>query len=217
MSRRVWQKKIFMCYIGTKEKLIYQFQGGRNGRKILVIGGVAWDPKAAARRCRRLMPDASITMIDENEFISYGGCGIPYFVSGEVQNVDALRQTNADEIRDPAFFPSPSKNIDVRSIQGRSRLIGPKRVSLSKISKPARKRNSAWPTSLSLRPAPPRACRQFLAPTLKACIPAYPPGSGVRPFAMPAKPAPRVNGAVIVGGGFIGLESGRCPGRYVGA
>ena len=56
--------------------------------KILVIGGVALGPKAAAR-CRRLMPDASITMIDENEFISYGGCGIPYFVSGEVQNVDA--------------------------------------------------------------------------------------------------------------------------------
>ena len=79
--------------------------------KILVIGGVALGPKAAAR-CRRLMPDASITMIDENEFISYGGCGIPYFVSGEVQNVDALRQTNADEIRDPAFFKS-SKNIDV--------------------------------------------------------------------------------------------------------
>ena len=75
--------------------------------KILVIGGVALGPKAAAR-CRRLMPDASITMIDENEFISYGGCGIPYFVSGEVQNVDALRQTNADEIRDPAFS-SPRK------------------------------------------------------------------------------------------------------------
>ena len=50
-------------------------------QKILVIGGVALGPKAACR-CKRLMPDAEITLVDENLFISYGGCGIPYYVSG---------------------------------------------------------------------------------------------------------------------------------------
>ena len=53
-------------------------------QKILVIGGVALGPKAACR-CKRLMPDAEITLVDENLFISYGGCGIPYYVSGEVK------------------------------------------------------------------------------------------------------------------------------------
>lgn len=82
-------------------------------KKILVIGGVALGPKAASR-CRRLLPDAEITMVDENDYISYGGCGIPYYVSGEVQNIDALRQTNADVIRDPAFFAA-QKNIIVHN------------------------------------------------------------------------------------------------------
>ena len=45
--------------------------------KILIVGGVALGPKAASR-CMRLMPDAEVTLVDENVYISYGGCGIPY-------------------------------------------------------------------------------------------------------------------------------------------
>ena len=36
---------------------------------ILVIGGVALGPKAAAR-AKRLMPDANITLIDQGTYIS---------------------------------------------------------------------------------------------------------------------------------------------------
>ena len=72
-------------------------------KKILVVGGVALGPKAACR-CKRLMPDAEITLVDENEFISYGGCGIPYFVSGEINNIDDLRSTPYHTVRDPEFF-----------------------------------------------------------------------------------------------------------------
>lgn len=72
-------------------------------QKILVIGGVALGPKAACR-CKRLMPDAEITLVDENLFISYGGCGIPYYVSGEVNNLDDLRATPYHTVRDPEFF-----------------------------------------------------------------------------------------------------------------
>ena len=54
--------------------------------RVVVIGAVALGPKAASR-CKRLAPDASIVLVDQAERISYGGCGIPYFVSGEVNRV----------------------------------------------------------------------------------------------------------------------------------
>ena len=63
-------------------------------QKIVVIGGVALGPKAACR-CLRLAPDTELTLIDENVFISYGGCGLPYYVSGEIQAIDALRSTKS--------------------------------------------------------------------------------------------------------------------------
>lgn len=72
-------------------------------KKVLVIGAVALGPKAASR-LRRLNPDAEITLIDEGTFISFGGCGIPYYVSGEVNALDALRATTYGTVRDPAYF-----------------------------------------------------------------------------------------------------------------
>lgn len=80
---------------------------------ILIIGGVALGPKAACR-CKRLMPDADITLIDENSLISYGGCGIPYYMSGEVNTIDALRATPYNTIRDAGFFAA-MKGVTVRT------------------------------------------------------------------------------------------------------
>ena len=82
-------------------------------QKILVIGGVALGPKAACR-CKRLMPDADITLVDENVFISYGGCGLPYYISGEIQNLDDLRATPYHTLRDPQFF-AEMKGLKVRT------------------------------------------------------------------------------------------------------
>jgi len=73
------------------------------GKKILVIGGVAAGPKTACR-VKRLMPDAEITVIDSDSLISYGGCGIPYFVSGDVSDEKELRSTSFHVVRDEAFF-----------------------------------------------------------------------------------------------------------------
>lgn len=81
--------------------------------KILVVGGVALGPKAACR-CKRLMPDAEVTLVDENALISYGGCGIPYYVSGEIQNLDDLRSTPYHTVRDADFFRD-MKGITVRT------------------------------------------------------------------------------------------------------
>ncbi len=82
-------------------------------QNILVIGGVALGPKAACR-CKRLMPEANVTMIDENVFISYGGCGMPFYLSGEINNLDDLRATPYHRVRDPQFFQE-LKGVNVRT------------------------------------------------------------------------------------------------------
>lgn len=73
------------------------------GKRIVIIGGVAAGPKAASR-VKRLMPDAEVTMIDQDSLISYGGCGIPYYVSGDVADEKELRSTSFHMLRDEYFF-----------------------------------------------------------------------------------------------------------------
>jgi NADPH-dependent 2,4-dienoyl-CoA reductase/sulfur reductase-like enzyme/rhodanese-related sulfurtransferase len=71
--------------------------------KILIIGGVAAGPKTACR-LKRLVPDAEVTIIDQDSLISYGGCGIPYYVSGDVSDEKELRNTSFHMTRDESFF-----------------------------------------------------------------------------------------------------------------
>ncbi|MFA7383994.1 MAG: FAD-dependent oxidoreductase [Desulfurivibrionaceae bacterium] len=73
------------------------------GKKIVIIGGVAAGPKTACR-VKRLLPDAEVTILDQDSLISYGGCGIPYFVSGDVSDEKELRNTSFHMTRDEAFF-----------------------------------------------------------------------------------------------------------------
>ncbi len=80
---------------------------------ILVLGASAAGLKAAAR-ARRLMPQAAITVIDQRTFISYGACGLPYFLSGEIQDLDTLRSTSYGTVRDAEYFRMV-KDRDVRT------------------------------------------------------------------------------------------------------
>ena len=61
-------------------------------KKVLVIGGVACGPKAAAR-IKRLDPEAEVTILEKGELLSYAGCGLPYYISGQVQNYNELMAT----------------------------------------------------------------------------------------------------------------------------
>ena len=78
---------------------------------VVVIGAVALGPKAACR-FKRLEPDSKVTMVDQSDLISYGGCGIPYFVSGDVSDASQLQSTSFHMVRDAKFFQSV-KDIDV--------------------------------------------------------------------------------------------------------
>lgn len=71
--------------------------------RIIVIGANAAGAKAAAK-ARRIDPRAEITVVDRGEFISYGACGIPYYVSDTVADVKELMSTPVGVVRDAAFF-----------------------------------------------------------------------------------------------------------------
>ncbi len=73
------------------------------GRKVIVVGAVAAGPKAAVR-VKRLDPDAEVVLIDQDSLISYGGCGIPYYVGGDVADEKELRSTSFHMLRDKYFF-----------------------------------------------------------------------------------------------------------------
>ena len=80
-------------------------------KKIVIVGAVAAGPKAACR-LKRLRPDWEVTMVDQDSLISYGGCGIPYYVSGDVSDESELRATSFHVVRDANFFEH-SKGVQV--------------------------------------------------------------------------------------------------------
>ncbi len=71
--------------------------------KIVIIGGVAAGPKAASKIIR-MNPNADITVIEKGELLSYAGCGLPYYISGEVKEQKQLMETPAGVVRDAVFF-----------------------------------------------------------------------------------------------------------------
>ncbi|MEW6182028.1 MAG: FAD-dependent oxidoreductase [Bacillota bacterium] len=81
------------------------------GKRIVVIGGAACGPKAAARS-RRRDPEAEITIVEQGGQVSVGRCGLPYYVGGRVREIKELCSTPAGVVRDPAFFEAV-KNIRV--------------------------------------------------------------------------------------------------------
>lgn len=171
-------------------------------QRILIIGGVALGPKAACR-CKRLAPDADVTLVDENVFISYGGCGLPYYMSGEINNLDDLRATPYHTIRDPEFFRT-MKDVTVRT-ETRALAIDRKAktllvrnvVSGKEETLPYDKLVIATGASPRIPPVEGRDLANVFSVTrLEAA-------RDIRKNCEGGK----VSQAVIVGGGFIGLES----------
>ncbi len=57
--------------------------------KIVIIGGVAAGATAAAK-ARRISPDAQITMLEAGPDVSFANCGLPYYIAGDIENRSSL-------------------------------------------------------------------------------------------------------------------------------
>ncbi|QAT42323.1 FAD-dependent oxidoreductase [Aminipila luticellarii] len=76
--------------------------------RIIIIGAVAAGTSAAAK-ARRNDENAEIVVYEKDSFISYSGCGMPYYIGGEVESAEELTP------RDPAFFKS-KYDVDIRTL-----------------------------------------------------------------------------------------------------
>lgn len=94
-------------------------------KNVVIIGGVALGSKAACR-FKRLEPEANVILIDQDEFVSYGGCGIPFYVSGDVSDIKELRTTSFHMVRDEKFF---------RDVKGFTVMTGTTAVSVDREKK----------------------------------------------------------------------------------
>lgn len=72
-------------------------------KRIVVVGGVAAGPKAAAK-ARRLDQQAEITIIQREPELSMATCGYPYYVGGHFNDRNALLSAGTGPIRNPAYF-----------------------------------------------------------------------------------------------------------------
>ena len=72
-------------------------------KRIIVIGGSAAGPKAAAK-ARRMDQNAEITIIQKEPDLSMASCGYPYFVGGFFDDRNQLLCTPTGVVRDPNFF-----------------------------------------------------------------------------------------------------------------
>ena len=75
--------------------------------KLLIIGGVAAGASAAAR-ARRLNEEAEIIVLEKDSFISFANCGLPYHIGGEIKDRGALLLQTPESLK-------AMLNIDVRT------------------------------------------------------------------------------------------------------
>ncbi|HPC85780.1 MAG TPA: FAD-dependent oxidoreductase [Smithellaceae bacterium] len=83
-----------------------------NRKRIIVIGGSAAGPKAAAK-ARRIDNDAEIIILQKDADLSMASCGYPYYVGGFFNDRNQLLCTPAGVVRNPMFYLN-AKDIEAR-------------------------------------------------------------------------------------------------------
>lgn len=72
---------------------------------LIVIGGTAAGLSAASK-AKRLNPELEIKVFEKSGYISYGACGLPYFVGGIIEEPDELVAVTADTMRNKRGIPT---------------------------------------------------------------------------------------------------------------
>ncbi|MCR4431668.1 MAG: hypothetical protein NUV45_11700 [Tepidanaerobacteraceae bacterium] len=115
-------------------------------QRLVVIGAVASGAKTAAKAVRE-NPELEVLVLTEEDYISYAGCGLPYYVGNVIKEKKHLTVMNPEKFRD--------RGVTVL-LHTRAEKIDPSRKSyLPETFKQAKKKNSpmtswCWPPVQSL-------------------------------------------------------------------
>jgi NADPH-dependent 2,4-dienoyl-CoA reductase/sulfur reductase-like enzyme/rhodanese-related sulfurtransferase len=160
--------------------------------KIVIIGGVAGG-MSAATRLRRLDNEAQIIVLERSGFVSYANCGLPYFVGGVIGDEESLL------LQTPASLHNRFR-LDVR--------VDTEAVSIDTAAQVVRARNLVKGEDYEID-----YDYLVLSPGASPIIPPIPGIERAMPLRTvedverlvdAVEEAPRH--AVVIGGGFIGLE-----------
>lgn len=165
-------------------------------KKIIIVGGVAGGASTAAR-LRRLDEDANIIMFEKGEFISFANCGLPYYIGGAISEREKLVVQTVEAM-------SSKFNLDIRNlsevikIDKDEKQITVKNHKTGEIYKESYDTLVLSPGANPLKPPIPgiNECDNLF--TLRN----IPDTDKVKEYVDNNKP----KNAVVIGGGFIGLE-----------
>jgi NADPH-dependent 2,4-dienoyl-CoA reductase/sulfur reductase-like enzyme/rhodanese-related sulfurtransferase len=166
-----------------------------DGMKTVIIGGVAGGATCAAR-LRRLDENAQIVVLERGDYISFANCGLPYYIGGVIEDRDDLLLQTPEEM-------SRKLNIDVRirhevvAINREKKTLTVRRLETGEQYEESYDKLVISTGSSPLRPPipgidSPRVCTLTTLPDTDA----------IKRFIQD-----NARRAVVVGGGFIGLEA----------
>jgi len=180
--------------------------------KVIIVGGVAGGASCAAR-LRRLDEKAEILMVERGPYVSYANCGLPYHVSGVIPKESSLLVASEQLFR-AHFAIDVRTNCEAISISPQKKTVDLRNVATGEVTTESYDKLVLSPGAPSIRPPLPgidlpgifqvrtvpdaRTIREWIerGTSFLAGMYRY---SGIQ-F---AKPQTR---AVVIGGGFIGLE-----------
>ncbi|MDP9219843.1 MAG: FAD-dependent oxidoreductase [Actinomycetota bacterium] len=167
--------------------------GGAVGSRLVVIGGGAAGMSAASA-ARRMDPAAEIVVLEAGQYVAYGVCGIPYFLAGVVERPEDL-------LAYPQQYFREKRRIDLR--------LGAAVTALDPGRHTVRYRQGGEDVSL-------RYHRLIVAAGSRPIVPPLPGLDDDMVFTVRSLAdaitlrsqldAGRIGRALIVGGGYIGLE-----------
>jgi NADPH-dependent 2,4-dienoyl-CoA reductase/sulfur reductase-like enzyme/rhodanese-related sulfurtransferase len=163
--------------------------------KVVIIGGVAGGASAATR-LRRLDERAEIILVERGQFVSYANCGLPYYVGNVIKERERLLVQTAEGL-------SQRFNIDVR-VKQEAVTINPQAKTVDIVDIENNRCYSETYDKLILSPGaePIRPPIPGIESPKIFTLRTVPDTFAITEYIQHYKP----RHAVVVGGGFIGLE-----------
>ena len=163
--------------------------------KLIVIGGTAAGLSAASK-AKRMKPDLEIQVFEKSGYISYGACGLPYFVGGMIAEPDDLVSLTVDQMTNKRGIPT-FIHAEVVSIDRDKKMVTVRNLDNGEEQACPYDKLEIATGARPIRPAIPGIDAEgvYYLRTVE---------DGIR--LKQAVKAEEKKQAVIVGGGFIGLE-----------